>query len=169
MPTGATITKEQAHRQGVWHRNAHIWVYERDNILVQVRGLHATNPGLRDTSAAGHIDTGEQPVEGAVRELAEELGIRATHAEMRFLGVRRFEYEGAHKGPYTDKEFIHVFLYGRAGDQKPVPTSELEGVLWVPVTELRTVWERGTPQGWVPYRPSYVLSVIEEVEEMLKR
>lgn len=66
-----------AHRQGLRHRAVHILVMDpAGRVLLQKRSLHKDiNPGLWDTSAAGHVDFGESYRDCAVRELGEELGI----------------------------------------------------------------------------------------------
>jgi len=41
-------------------------------------------PCRYDTSSAGHIQAGDEPLESAVRELSEELGIQANPDDLRF-------------------------------------------------------------------------------------
>lgn len=50
------------------------------------------------TTPAGHLEPGEDPSSGAVRELWEEAGIRATPAALRSLGARR-----------SGKHLVHCF------------------------------------------------------------
>ena len=50
-------------------------------------------PGLFDTSSAGHIPSGSDPIESALRELLEELGIEATEEQLSFVGFFRIRYE----------------------------------------------------------------------------
>lgn len=49
---------------------------ELDEVVVQKRGQHVNLPGLLDTSAGGHVDFDETYDTAAIRELAEEVGIR---------------------------------------------------------------------------------------------
>jgi len=75
-----TATRERIHQQNHWHRSAHIALFNtRGEIFVQLRSMNKDNgAGLWDTSAAGHVDSGESYLECAVRELAEELGVAVT-------------------------------------------------------------------------------------------
>ena len=59
------------------HRASHILVFNsRGELFLQKRSMSKDeNPGLWDTSAAGHVDSGEDYLACAVRELDEELGI----------------------------------------------------------------------------------------------
>lgn len=77
--TGRVVAKSYAHKNALWHTGAHIWVYNlKDQILLQKRSMEKENyPGLWDISSAGHVSAGETPKMAALRELSEELGIKA--------------------------------------------------------------------------------------------
>ena len=90
-PTGKTVSRREAHAEGIPHRTAHVWIVRRVNgrteILLQKRsGEKDSFPGLYDTSSAGHIPAGEEPVPSALRELSEELGIRAAPSQLHYAG-----------------------------------------------------------------------------------
>jgi isopentenyl-diphosphate delta-isomerase type 1 len=70
-------TRGDIHRLGLIHRAVHILVFnDQNNLFLQKRSERKdVNPGLWDTSAAGHVDFGESYHEAALRELNEELGI----------------------------------------------------------------------------------------------
>ena len=79
-PTGETVEREYAHRNGVRHRTAHLWLAREKNgcpqILLQKRSANKdSHPGCYDISSAGHIPAGVEYRESAVRELKEELGV----------------------------------------------------------------------------------------------
>ncbi|MFO1435959.1 MAG: NUDIX domain-containing protein [Gammaproteobacteria bacterium] len=63
------------HRLGLRHRAVHVWVYNpQGEVLLQKRSVRKECfPGLWDSSAAGHVDRGEEH-DCAVRELGEERG-----------------------------------------------------------------------------------------------
>ena len=72
-------TREEAHAKGLLHRAVHIMVFNaRGELFIQKRVFTKDeNPGLLDTSSAGHVSSGEDYVATAHRELEEELGIKA--------------------------------------------------------------------------------------------
>jgi len=67
------------HAQGLMHRAVHILLFNsRGELFLQKRSLSKDEqPGKWDSSAAGHVDSGEQYLDCARREIGEELGIVA--------------------------------------------------------------------------------------------
>ncbi len=80
--------RDQIHREKHLHRSSHIALFNtRGEIFVQLRSMNKDNgAGLWDTSAAGHVDSGETYLACAVRELAEELGIVVSPDALRRAG-----------------------------------------------------------------------------------
>lgn len=70
-------SRVDVHRRNLMHRATHIILTNSERqIFIQLRSkTKDTNPGLWDTSAAGHVDAGESYEQCAVRELEEELGV----------------------------------------------------------------------------------------------
>lgn len=100
------------HRDGDWHQVFHCWVVGRDAegefVLLQKRGpAQDAYPGKVDISAAGHLVAGETVPDG-VRELHEELGLRANFDELLSLGRR---VGIARADGLIDRQICHVFLY----------------------------------------------------------
>src|SRR3712207_9300793 len=80
--TGEIAWKSEAHRRGLWHRCFHCWIVGEDSggpyLLVQRRdATKDTWPGCLDVTAAGHLQSGEEPLSGGLREIEEELGLRS--------------------------------------------------------------------------------------------
>lgn len=91
VPTGEIISRDEAHRKGIMHRTAHVWVIRRSDrgteVLLQKRSRKKESfPGMYDTSSAGHIPAGEEPLTSALRELKEELGIAAEKNSLEYIG-----------------------------------------------------------------------------------
>lgn len=112
-PTGEVAWKSEAHRRGLPHRCFHCWVWSNDEadelyLLVQRRAAtKETWPGRLDVTAAGHLAAGEEPLEGGLRELEEELGLIVEPGRLVPLGTRWVDLE-IPQG--RDREFHHVFL-----------------------------------------------------------
>lgn len=108
--TGKIILKKEAHRLGILHSSVHIWIMDEENrILLQKRHPEKdTFPNLWDISVAGHIGAGESPIETAVREVAEELGLQILAEEYKKIGT--FRQCIHHTNAIIDDEFHHIYL-----------------------------------------------------------
>ena len=143
IPTGSTIDRDIAHRDGILHRTAHVWVVRKNpsgyDILLQKRSMEKESfPGLYDTSSAGHIPAGQEPIDSALRELKEELGITAQPSELSYAGIFRIQYEKEFHGKlFRDNEVTRVYVY-----QEPIEiqsltlqASEVDEVRWFNLEE----------------------------------
>lgn len=142
-PTGETVERTYAHAHAIRHRTAHIWVVqrlgERTEILLQKRSANKDSfPGKYDTSSAGHIDAGDEPLESALRELSEELGIKATDDMLTFVGTFNIHFEKEfHGSMFRDDEIAFVFMYDRPVEigELHLQKEEVERVEWFDLEE----------------------------------
>ena len=111
LAAGFAKPKGDVHRDGDWHRAAHVWLVTPDRrVLLQRRASVKENwPDLWDISVAGHISAGESAIEAAVREAYEELGLTLAPEELRHLGTLRW-HAVLNDGAYIENEFHEVFL-----------------------------------------------------------
>ncbi len=79
-----TASRWDIHQKSLRHRSVHIFIFNsRGGLYLQKRSPHKDQyPDHWDSSAAGHTDPGESPLEAAQRELMEELGIEAKLTEV---------------------------------------------------------------------------------------
>ena len=73
----AVKTRGEIHARGLMHRAVHILVFNsQGEVFLQKRSMSKDEqPGKWDSSAAGHVDSGENYLDCARREIGEELGI----------------------------------------------------------------------------------------------
>ena len=132
MPTGEIVERSVAHSKGILHRTAHVWIVRkceaRWQVLLQKRSENKDSyPGMFDTSSAGHIPAGVEPLDSALRELAEELGISARAEQLKRIGTFRTEYEEVFHGkPFHDNEVISVFIYCESVEPEKLILQESE-------------------------------------------
>ena len=100
------------HARGLMHRSAQVLVFSSTGaLLLQKRSVNKDEfPGLWDSSAAGHVDPGEDYRACARRELHEELGITGAQGleqlfKMPASADTGFEhctvFRCRHDGPFT--------------------------------------------------------------------
>jgi isopentenyl-diphosphate delta-isomerase type 1 len=110
--TGKVCPRSIIHRNGYFHATVHIWVINKSrSILLQKRSENKdTHPGLWDISCAGHLSAGDTPLDAAVRELNEELGISVdSHSCFQFLS-RVYKSYISPDNLIKDNEFSDIYV-----------------------------------------------------------
>ncbi len=157
FPTWIRKTKSEVHRDGDWHRAAHVWIVTPDGrVLLQRRSTRKENyPGQWDVSAAGHLSAGESAVEAAIREPQEEIGLEIRPADLRHVLTTR-EQAVLNAGRYLDNESYEVFIVRRAIDLASLrlDPAEVDEVRLMTVAELRSSIA-GRDSSFVPHRDEY--------------
>ena len=78
---------------------------DKKELLLQKRSAtKKSHPNCWDISGAGHIMAGESVIDGAIRELKEELGIKTNENELKFIAIVK-----STKNP-KNMEFQYVYL-----------------------------------------------------------
>lgn len=105
-PIDKVKEKTQAHEDGNFHRTAHIWIMnDKKELLLQKRSAtKKSHPNCQDISGAGHIRTGESVIDGAIRELKEELGVEVEEKDLEYIATIK-----STKNP-KNMEFGYVYL-----------------------------------------------------------
>src|SRR5580692_4029409 len=95
-------TRGEVHRLGLKHRATHVLVFNRrGEVFLQKRSMKKDRqPGVWDSSASGHVDSGEDYDSCAARELREEIGLEPPPLQRLFKIAA---------GAETDRE--HVWVY----------------------------------------------------------
>ncbi len=130
-------TRGEVHRLGLRHRAVHVLMFNRrGEVFLQQRShLKDVSPLAWDSSAAGHLDSGESYAEAAVREIREELGVE-TAASERVAKIPA--------GPETDHEFVELHVIRNDGAVR-WPPEEVRTGQWFPPA-LVTEWIAARPQ-----------------------
>jgi isopentenyldiphosphate isomerase len=134
--------RSEVHRLGLRHRAVHVLVFNsRGQIFLQKRSLRKDkSPGLWDSSASGHVDSGEHYDATAVRELREEIGLAlAQTPELLFKLVACAE---------TDQEFVWVYRCESEGPFQ-LNADEIERGDWFAADTVDR-WISESPQDFAP-------------------
>ena len=114
-PLNVQKMKSEAHKNGLWHRSVHVWIYNNNSeILLQLRDKDKDIfPNVWDVSVGGHIGASEQNEITAVREVFEELGLRIAESDLELYSVDKIS--GNCNG-LQNNEFIFVYTLQFNGD-----------------------------------------------------
>ena len=96
-------TRREVHARGLLHRAVHALVFNRGGeLFLQKRSRNKdTAPGAWDSSASGHVDSGEDYDACVRRELREEIGLEVARPPARWLRLPACEETG--------REFVWVY------------------------------------------------------------
>ena len=135
-----TKPRSEVHEKNLLHRAVHILVFnEAGELLLQKRSAWKDRePSKWDSSAAGHLEPGEDYEAGAIRETEEELGIRP---KLTPIGKIR-------ACSNTGQEFVEVFT-AQSGGPFILPPSEIEDALFLPLEQIG-VWLTNRPNDFAP-------------------
>ncbi len=132
--------RDVVHRDDLLHRAVHILVFnKKKEVFLQKRSrLKDKCPNLWDSSAAGHLNAGDDYEPTAIRELKEELGVDAEVQEILRLT------------PSENTGWEHIALYlARHDGAVTYPCSEVETGMWLSMEELDR-WMQNRPQSFAP-------------------
>ena len=166
---GHTELKSIIHQKGYYHHTTHIWFYTKNGeILLSQRSAKKTIcPLMWDVSVAGHIDAGETPAQGGIRETKEEIGLDITKQELIKIGV--FECFQSYSYGVIDNEFHNTFI-----SELKVPITELipqeeevEALKLVSLNEFDALIKNIENNGnhFVPSNKSYYLFVLQAIKK----
>jgi isopentenyl-diphosphate Delta-isomerase len=81
--------RREVHARGLWHRAVHVLVFNsKGEVFLQKRSMKKDiAAGKWDSSASGHLDTGEQYDACAIREVREEIGLLLSETPERVFKI----------------------------------------------------------------------------------
>jgi isopentenyldiphosphate isomerase len=134
----AQQSRSEVHRLGLMHRAVHVLVFNAaGQVFLQKRSMQKDRqPGLWDSSASGHVDSGEDYDACAVRELREEIGLQLDVAPQRLFKLAACAE--------TDQEHVWVYRCQAEGPFRLHP-DEIEHGGWFAPEEV-TRWMAQNPQ-----------------------
>lgn len=131
----------ECHRNpALIHQAVHVQVFDREGrLFLQKRSERKdVQPGKWDSSVGGHLRPGESPIQGARRELAEELGVENAKLEQAYEYFWESEIE---------TELVRTFVTLHEGPFRLQAEEISDGRFW-PLDEIAAALPTGitTPQ-----------------------
>lgn len=122
-------SRAEVHSKNLLHRAIHVFVEnKRGDILLQKRShLKDTHPSVWDSGVSGHLDSGEDYLPAAIRELHEEMGINPEAAPT----------EIARLSPAKETGWEHIRLFHtRHQGNLSYPAAEIETATFFPPEQI---------------------------------
>lgn len=130
-----TVPRAVMRAQHLPHRASYIVVMDaRGKVLVEIRTLSKDYaPGQFDACVGGVVQSGEDPIVSAGRELYEEIGVTPEQVHLHYLGKQAIPYQ------FRDS-FVMAYLFMAQGDFISVrQKSEVSGIMYLSCDQLRAL------------------------------
>jgi len=121
--------RTRIHMRGYYHRSVHIFIINsNDEIYIQKRNMEVGSyPGYYESSASGHLLSGENYDDAAKRELEEEIGIKD-------LKLKRLHTFPADKT--SGHEFVTLYL-GKYDDILKIDKKEMKSGRFMRIDDIK--------------------------------
>ena len=120
---------------GEFRLSCFVWIInDNDELLIQQRLASAKNcPNMWETTSGGAI-AGDDAISGTLRELEEELGIKAKKEDLRFIGSYA-----------RINDFVEVFLLKSNVELEKLELQEdeVQQAKWVTIEEFEKIIKEG--------------------------
>lgn len=131
-------TRREVHGKGLRHRAVHVLVFNaRGQVFLQKRSMAKdTAPGCWDSSCSGHLDTGEDYLPAAMRELVEEIGLKIAGPHLLTPVLHSVAC------PDTSNEFVWVYRLSSEGPFVLSPAEIERGEWFAPAAVTQAIAEK---------------------------
>lgn len=157
--------KDDVFSKGLLHGASHVWIWrikegQREVLLQQRASDKRTWPNRFDISAAGHIDLGEKPLDAAIRETVEEIGLDIVGDELKLFCVHR-TYLEAENGA-IENEFQWLYSLELTGETDfTLQSTEVKLLKWVSLEQFKA---ENKGDQYVPHGELYYNTVVSAIE-----
>lgn len=137
--TGKTKLRSEVHRDGDWHRSVHIWVLNNNgDVLLQRRcATKDSHPNMLDISSAGHLTAGDDSLQGAIREIKEELNLDVEARDLMF--IKTLKKHSKYTSTFINNEFadVYVLMTDKTINDMKYQKEEISEIIFVPYKKFK--------------------------------
>lgn len=171
---GEGVTGKDMLDNGLLHAAAHVWIWRRANrggqiqVLLQKRADYLrTWPGRLDISAAGHIDLDDKPLDAAIREIFEEIGLKVAKTDLQSIGVER-RYKVSSLNGAIENEFNYLYLLELTEDANlSFNDGEVTAAVWKGLDQLeKEAIADSTGDTYVPHGELYFRTAFAHIRRI---
>ena len=145
--TGKSKPRSAVHRDGDWHKAVHIWIInDKGEILLQRRcPTKDSNPNMLDISSAGHLSAGDESLEGALRELKEELNLDVNKEDLQF--IKTLKRSSKYTETFINNEFddLYILRTDKKIEDMKYQTEEISEIFFVPYKKFKEMVNNHQP------------------------
>ena len=161
--TGIVKPKSAIKKDGDYHRVIAVLIVNNDKILIHQRSKNKkVYPSLWSLFIRGHVQSGEDSLDAALREIKEEIGISINKNELEFLYTLK---EEAKKKDYIENMFYDTYILRKNINIKniTIQKEEVDDIKYINIDEVYNLIKNGS-KDFVPNNEDY-----KRIFEYLKR
>lgn len=141
--TGKEHIRGEAIPDGFYHLVVHVWIRNsKGEYLISQRSANRPTFPLMWECVGGSVIKGESSIEGAIREVKEEVGLdlKQEHGRLLFSKIRGTDYKYECK---IFNDIMDVWLFDYDGELRleEATTDEVADCKWMTVSEIRSLYE----------------------------
>lgn len=144
---GKTKIRTEVHRDGDQHKAVHIWIINNNgDILLQRRcATKDSNPNMLDISSAGHLSAGDDSLDGAIREVKEELNLDVNKEELQF--IKTIKRSSKYTSTFINNEFADLYILrtNKSIDNMKFQKDEISEIFFVPYKQFKEMVNNRQP------------------------
>ena len=163
--TGRQEDREVVHRDSLWHREVVIWIMnENGEVLLQKRSATKKSNPNKWGVTAGHVESGEEPLEVAKRETLKEIGLELKDDDLEFLFLEKSERKNNNHFKY-----MYYVKTNKKISEFVIQKEELNELKYITIDEFKDVIERQDEE-YVFSKGNYIpklISILKNKEENL--
>jgi len=145
--TGKTKLRSEVHRDGDWHKSVHIWIInDNKEILLQRRcATKDSHPNMLDISSAGHLTAGDDSLEGAIREIKEELNLDVNKNDLIF--IKTVKNISRPREDFINNEFADMYMLrtNKKIEDMKFQEDEISEIMYVPYEKFKEMVNNNQP------------------------
>lgn len=171
-PTGQIVSRDECFSKGLLKRCSWVVFFcQKRGILFQLRSLEKfVFPDKYDFTAAGHIDPGETPIQGALRETEEELWIILQEIDLHFCAMIASKIILPNNEINNELGYLYLVDWTGKTDNFTLQTEEVSKIRWFSLAELSDIFsQKEWPPDFVPHKnifPWILILVRNKISEI---
>jgi isopentenyl-diphosphate delta-isomerase len=170
--TGEVLARSQVHERELWHGVAHVWIYnQKGEVLLQLR--HPTLPwggGKWDLTAGGHIVSGQEPLDAAIRETAEEIGIELKPEQLKLANTSKAENPGQKDGKiHRIYQWDYIAKADLDAASLTLQTQEVTDLKWFDSRQIeKDLNDPKTSNKYAPRSKEFYMMIVNKIRKEIR-
>ena len=151
--------RKYVHNNNLWHREVAVWLINKEKkILLQRRSPKKKNGANKLSIVAGHIANDELEINAALREVAEEIGLKYEEKDLIFLGIYKLEQEKNKCFSYT-----YLIITDKSVDEMKMQEDEVSELKYITISDLEKKIDIQDEELPLVKRP-YIKELVEKIK-----